>query len=136
LLEVFSLHGMEKVQNLNSTEMLTDYCYELKCILFSTNSPKFDDSFLKNFLSTKVILGENFRVGIILNFESFKKSLNLKSTNEVLLILNMRKKEFRIYNQNDYTKESLKKWISMLPKLKIEKYSNINLSSSPTPTKK
>jgi hypothetical protein len=122
---------MEKIQILNSTEMLTDYCYELNCILFSTNSPKFDDSFLKKFLSIKVLLGENFRVGIVSNFENFKKSLNLKLMNNILLILNMKRKEFRIYNQNDFTKESLKKWISMIPKLKIEKYSSINLSSSP-----
>jgi hypothetical protein len=122
---------MEKIQILNSTEMLTDYCYELNCILFSTNSPKFDDSFLKKFLSIKVLHGENFRVGIVSNFENFKKSLNLKLMNKILLILNMKRKEFRIYNQNDFTKESLKKWISMIPKLKIEKYSIINLSSSP-----
>ena len=129
MIEVVGKYGVDKIPILKSNEMLIDNCYGIYCAIY-LNENSTDSSFLyRIFNLTKKIKGFNYRIGIIKLNSNIKKSLNIQHSNEILLVLNLKLKEFLIYNQTKIEDELLKEWFNSMSKLKFEKFEKLNLTN-------
>ena len=128
LIENFNQHGIEQIPKLKSIEMLNDYCfYEDFCFIYSTKLKKIEK---KIFDILKKLKNKNERISIIENkkneknenfYEKMKEILKIKKKN-FFFCLNLKKKEFKIFDEKEFNTFELKDWMKKIKNQNFEKF--------------
>eukprot|EP01080_Neovahlkampfia_damariscottae_P003905 gene3905-7118_t len=128
LFELFGQHGIEEIPKMKSINMLNDYCfYDDYCFIYSTKSKNVEKK-TKEIL--KSLKNKKNRISIILNqknensenlYEKLKSILKIKKKH-FFVCLNLKRKEFKIFNDPEFNSFQLKDWMDKVKNQEFQKF--------------